>query len=125
MVKLGTKTITKGDKMKEVDLPIKFTTPEDIVCLKATKYTNNGRIAIIGEDANTGEPYFTLTVNVPQEPLKDNEFFIKVHCVNEPLFQIAFKTGMFINTRKSSWQGFPVWTFTKEIQDLVEKGMAE
>ena len=52
-------------------------------CEVEFKYYFNGRIAIQLSDIEDGAPVATATVNVPNEPLADNEVVIKDYSENE------------------------------------------
>ncbi len=92
------------------------------------KYTN-GRIRIdfvCSEDGTDdtgcpfmrGEPVAVLTVNLPDEPLEEGEFFVKDWSENRPIAAIMSKSGFFeIDEEKGAISGYEfvnVWRFKKE-----------
>lgn len=78
--------------------------------LNFKKYSN-GRTAIQLLD----DEHFvmaTLTVNLPDAKLNDDEFAVKVWSENDGISQDAFKSGLFIDTGKRISTGYviaPVW----------------
>ena len=58
----------------------------------------NGRIAItysIVEDEEIGqEPFCTATINLPDEPLEEDEVIIKSYAENEGLYQCMMRDGV-------------------------------
>lgn len=82
------------------------------VKLVADKY-HTGNLAIMGV-CEDGEPFATLTVNMPQHQhlLEEDEVFIKNWSENESFAQAALISGYFIKTAKSIPTGFvkaPIW----------------
>jgi hypothetical protein len=71
----------------------------------------NGRFAIEGV-YNEYESYGPLTVNIVNESLGQDEFFIKTWGGNEEFADVAMATGIFIDTGRIVKTGFvvaPVW----------------
>lgn len=69
----------------------------------------NGRVAVqvCCED---GDDFLTLSVNMPDIPLKDNEFIVKTYSENEPYIETLFETGLFEYTgRCVGFTNSPVW----------------
>ena len=59
--------------------PIRF---QEWDCLIEMGRYNNGRPALILKDAHDGEQIAVATVNLPNEPVRDNEVFIKDYSEN-------------------------------------------
>jgi len=66
----------------------------------------NGRVAVQLVDAKTSEPFATLTVNIPQATVSDNEIIVKTWTENEPVARAAFESGLFHDTGKRIPTGF-------------------
>jgi hypothetical protein len=66
----------------------------------------NGRVAVQLADAKTSEPIATLTVNIPQTTVSDNEIIVKTWTENEAVARAAFETGLFHDTGKRIQAGF-------------------
>lgn len=58
------------------------------------KYAEGGRTSIHLVDADSGEPYCTATVNVPEEPLGPGEVIIKSYSENEGLLERMVEGGV-------------------------------
>ena len=58
------------------------------------RYSNNHRTAICLEDIETGEPYGTATVNIPDIPLKSSEVLIKNYSENAGMFEALERAGI-------------------------------
>jgi len=82
----------------------------------------NGRLAIQLETEN-GEPYTTLTVNLPNAPLLPGEFFVKTWDIeSEEVVSAALKSGIFVDTGARVPTGYvqaEVWRYAedRELQD--------
>lgn len=61
------------------------------VHLTTGRYTN-GRIAV--QLIENGEPYATVSVNVPEAPIGDDEFFVKNYSENEGLLEELLRVGL-------------------------------
>lgn len=75
---------------------------------------SNGRTAIQLIDPMDGEPITTLTVNLPEEPLKPGEFFIKGWSENEEICGDCRRSGLFHDTGRrvqTGWVQAEVWRF--------------
>jgi hypothetical protein len=82
------------------------------VKLVADKY-HTGNLAIMGV-CEDGEPFATLTVNMPQHQhlLEKDEVFIKNWSENEAFAQEALMSGFFCQWSKTVPSGFvqvPIW----------------
>lgn len=66
----------------------------DCILIKS-KYAN-GRIALALKDASTGEPVAKATVNLPDEPLEDEEryTFIKNYSENHGMIPALYQAGV-------------------------------
>src|SRR5690242_4416867 len=76
-------------------------------------YTNNNRLAVLLRTEN-GEPYATLSANVPTAKLLDGEFAVKNYSGNEEIAKAAMYSGIFVDTGKRVQSGYvemPVWRF--------------
>lgn len=83
--------------------------------IKDLKYTN-GRRAIQLIDYEDGSPIACLTVNLPNNNLEPDEFFVKTWSENEEIAKDCLKSGMFIDTGKRVSTGFvqaQVWKEAK------------
>lgn len=84
----------------EDDFALKgFKVGEEAVFLDLHEYNNNGRMAITLVTSK-GEPFCTLTCNLPDEPLEDGEFFVKTWSENEVVAKAARESKLFIDTGK-------------------------
>lgn len=75
------------------------------------KYGDGGRLAIrlLEFEAWTAgqfSPIATLTVNLPDSPLEDGEFFVKGWSENAEIIEDCRKSGLFIDTGKRARTGF-------------------
>ena len=75
------------------------------VKLVSENYSNGGRLAIEGI-CDDGEPFSTLTVNIGNANLKENEVCIKNWSENEQFADAAKKSGYFKDTGKRIQTGF-------------------
>lgn len=75
-----------------------------------------GRVAIFL--TAQGSLFATLTINLPDQPLKNGEFFVKTWTENDELTPfILEKAGLFEDTGIAVDTGFvqaPIWRFKKE-----------
>lgn len=73
----------------------------------------NGRLALMLTEE--GLPFATLTVNLPEQPLNDGEFFVKTWSENTDVVKEIMKSGLFVDTGKVAPTGFvtaEVWKFS-------------
>ena len=87
----------------------------EILTVHTAKYPN-GRVAIHLTDED-GMLYAKLTVNLPNEELKDGEFFVKDYAENEELALSAYESGLFKQTGQFAQSGYcivPVWRFAND-----------
>jgi len=61
--------------------------------LEKHKY-DNGRLALCLVDHEDGSPVATITVNMPQHKLEENEVFIKNHSENEGTLEALEEHGL-------------------------------
>jgi hypothetical protein len=66
----------------------------------------NGRIAVELIDAETSEPFATLTINIPEATASDNEIIVKTWTENEQVAKAAYDSGLFLDTGKRISSGF-------------------
>lgn len=72
-----------------------------------------GRRAIQLNDDETGEPYLTISVNVPHAVIEDGEILVKTWSENESLRGPLLASGLFVDTGKrvpSNHAEAEVWT---------------
>lgn len=83
------------------------------IILKIHKYVNNGRIAVVAEDAETGEPFGTVSTNLPNEHIELNEFCVKNYSENAWVPQLLNLLPDFLeDTGAVAFSGhaaIPVW----------------
>ena len=92
----------------------KFKVYDSTVYFKVEHYQQNNRIALqlMTNDKGYEEPSCTLTVNIPEAELCDDEVLIKNWSENERSAKAAFETGLFEDTGKNYPSGYvsaPVW----------------
>jgi hypothetical protein len=83
------------------------------VFLYVTTYVD-GRLAIVGT-LEDGEPFATLTVNLPEEALEPGQFFAKTWSENEEFASICLASGLFTDTGVRAITGFvlaEVWALS-------------
>jgi len=77
---------------------------------------SNGRLALMLEDAETREPWAKLTVNIPDQPLAQDEFFVKGWSENASIvIALRRQTKLFTHTGRIVPAGFcdaMVWKFS-------------
>jgi len=91
---------------------MEFKTEFGRVTVEVSEYTNNGRVALILNDAETGEQVTVLTVNLPDATLEEGEFAVKDWTENKSIARDALASGYFVDTGKRIATGFvqaPVW----------------
>lgn len=91
-----------------------FAVGKDMVRLREYQYAN-GRMALRVITATTGEPYATLTVNVPEAMIAEDELIVKAWGENEDVARAALATGLFVDTGRRLSTGFmeaQVWKLT-------------
>lgn len=84
---------------------------------------NNGRLAL-QLFSNMHGMIATLTVNLPEEHLEDDEFFIKGWSENEAIIPDVLASGVFEDTGKRIRTGFAnafVWKFAKKTAKSKKK----
>ncbi|GAF77796.1 unnamed protein product, partial [marine sediment metagenome] len=81
-----------------------------MVEFKVSEYEKGGRIALQCVVVGSGEPYATLTINMPEVALEGDEIIVKDYSENTLVAQEAFATGLFEKTGKTvPKSGFPIW----------------
>lgn len=76
-----------------------------------SKYVESGRLAIMLEDAATGEPVAIATINMPEIPLSDDEVVIKDYAENEGLLEVLQAAGIVrevVRYVQAGWVEVPV-----------------
>ncbi len=76
----------------------------ELVTIWKSSYANNNRLAIILKDAD-GEPFATISSNVPYEPIANDEFAAKMYSENEGIAKAVFATGCFFHTARVCYSG--------------------
>jgi hypothetical protein len=95
-------------------------TPEGEYNLTVSRYPNN-RPALVLKALN-GEPQSVLTVNLPQNPQRHDELFIKDYAENEGTLGALMATQLVLPPHRWVMSGFvqiPVCQLTKSGLDLV------
>ena len=69
-------------------------------------YSHGNRLAIEVVMCEDNSPFSTLTVNLPDQPLGQNEIFVKTWSENEELAKACLATGLFEDTGKRVPTGF-------------------
>lgn len=80
------------------------------------------RFRIDLEDAD-GQPFFTLSLNNPQEELNSDEFIVKNYGENEGLWAQMEDFWLFQDTGKTDRYGRPIWRVFddgKEVDEVYE-----
>lgn len=79
---------------------------DEKVVLRKGRYSN-GRVAIQAVCAD-GEPYCTVTVNLPDEPLADDEVFVKDYSENEGVLDAMEAAGVLRRTGRAVESGYAI-----------------
>jgi len=88
---------------------VQFSIFDSVVEFKIEHYQNNDRMALRLVTLE-GEPYATLTINVPEVMLAEDEVIIKTYSENEYVALEAWKTDLFKDTgRRVPNLGVPIW----------------
>lgn len=89
-----------------------------------SRYKTSDRIALSIFVEETGEHMAVLTVNLPDLPLEEDEFFVKTWSENQPIAIDAMATGLFVDTGKRVNTGYTeasVWKLNDNVK-LIEEG---
>jgi hypothetical protein len=70
------------------------------------QYRNNNRVSITLIDAEDGIPFAVATVNLPDEPLEENEIAIKNHSENEGILWALQEAGIVGQVKREVQSGF-------------------
>ena len=70
------------------------------------KYRNNDRVSITLLDAEDGIPFAVATVNLPDEPMEENEVAIKNHSENEGILWALQDAGIVGEVKREVQSGF-------------------
>ena len=70
------------------------------------QYRNNNRVSITLLDAEDGIPFAVATVNLPDEPLEENEIAIKNHSENEGILWALQEAGIVGQVKREVQSGF-------------------
>ena len=81
-----------------------------------SKYRNNNRVAISLIDAEDGIPFSIATVNLPDEPLDENEVAIKNYAENDGILWALQDAGIVGEIKRYSQSGY----VTIPIVDLLQ-----
>lgn len=97
--------------------------PKGEYALRATRYANH-RPALMLQDKTTGEPVGVLTVNLPKNPLRHDEVFVKNYSEGEGSVDALVAAGIVQPAHRWVMSGFvqiPVCTLTKVGLELVAR----
>lgn len=83
-----------------------FTYRDQKCVLVPSKYVEGERLALQVYDAATGSPVAVATVNIPQEPLSEDECFIKDWSENDGIFDALVAAGFIEDTGRTVPTGF-------------------
>jgi len=72
--------------------------------IEESRYSN-GRIALTLTDSEEGDPIATATINLPDEPLAEDEVCIKSHSENEGMLEALEQAGIVKATGRVAWTG--------------------
>lgn len=82
-----------------------------------SKYTNNNRVAIVLQEKETGEPYATASVNLPDTNLDVDQVAIKDYSENEGMLNDLVAAGIVEDTGMTVPSGYvdiPIATLLKK-----------
>ena len=82
------------------------------------KYVGSNRMALIMLDALDGEPVTTITVNIPEAPLDDDEIIVKNYSENEGMLEFLVESGLVEDTGKFIQTGFVIVNIVKMTEKL-------
>lgn len=74
--------------------------------LRFSKYQHGNRTAIELYDANDGDRVAVATTNLPDEPLGEDEVFIKDYSENEGMVDFLVKEGIIERTSEAVKSGY-------------------
>ena len=74
--------------------------------IKKGKYVNNDRISLRAFETETGYPYATLTVNLPDVPLNENQACIDVNNLGESIVKDLIENKIIEPTNYVATSGF-------------------
>ena len=83
---------------------------------RTAKYSHGNRLAIEALMCTDNSPFAFLTVNLPDNPLGEDEIFVKAWSENEEFSKSCLATGLFEDTGKRVPTGFvqaQVWRIKK------------
>lgn len=86
--------------------PLAATLRGEAVDLELAAYGIGGRIAIQAICNDTGEPYCTVTVNLPDEPLGEDEVFVKNYSENAGIAEELEAQGILRLTGRTVRSGY-------------------
>jgi len=78
----------------------------DVCEVYFSKYQNNDRVAIQLVDKETGEPYATASVNLPNQDLEPDEVAIKDYSEGEGMLNDLVEAGIVEDTGKAVGSGY-------------------
>jgi len=91
-----------------------------LLTMKSGQYSN-GRTALAMFLEGTPVPYCVLTVNLPLDDLKADEFFVKTWSENEAITDALRSTGIFTDTGRRVKTGHvhaEVWKFATLVKSV-------
>ena len=92
--------------MKIGNVSVEVYNEVDNLYLRKQQYGMNGRTCITAHDVNNGEAFGVVTTNLPDEPLEDDEFFVKTWSENRWVPQLLTNCDLFEDTGKRVPSGF-------------------
>lgn len=97
-----------------------FQYKDNLIHFEVGNYQNNGRIAIQTVCDNgdfPGEPYATITVNMPEIPLDEGEFIVKTWTENKPITDFLRNSEFFVDTgKRMGFQEAEVWKLKEGVE---------
>jgi hypothetical protein len=84
------------------------------VFIKVSKYMNNGRRSVQLIDAEDGCPFMTVTVNVPEVNIGDDEVIVKNYSENEGVLDFLIQNGLVRGVKRMIGRGMPVCEWVGE-----------
>jgi hypothetical protein len=109
------------DEWKCADDPGHFMTEPKLKRITFQQWTyENDRPALLLVDENNGEEIATITVNIPEYPLKENEILIKNHSENQGMVQVMVNADIVKHNGYSISSGFVAIPVCVLLYDLTK-----
>ncbi len=84
------------------------------VFLRVSKYMNNGRRSVQLIDAEDGCSFMTVTVNVPDAHIGEDEVIVKNYSENEGVLDFLIENGLVRGVKRMIDRGMPVCEWVGE-----------